>query len=209
VEHLIMALSVMAFLGLAAAAAITVLVFSPVVITVDSRRRQLRVRWLRILEYLRPLPGGSGKSGFYVFQKPVPFAARETAKKPKAPKPRKKRRLPARFFMRCLGNSGIRRKLAQQISKLLKRIFHSVDVARSESEVSLPDPALNGMLAGALASIPRRLGVRVNFTGENSLFLELRLHPHRVLKAILFFTSGLPYWAMFKQWRALAAVRPK
>ena len=203
---LLVALGVMTLLAMAAVA---VVVCSPVVITVDSRQRHLRIRWLKFLEFQRPLPGGSGKSGFYVFQKPVPFAARETAKAPIAPKPRKKRRLPARFLMRCLGNSGIRRKLARQISMLLKRIFQSVEVARSESKVSLSDPALNGMLAGALASLPRRLGIRVNFEGDNNLFLELHLHPHRILKAFLFFTSGLPFWPMFKQWRSLAAARPR
>jgi hypothetical protein len=209
VEHLLVALGVMIVLGMTAAAMIAVLVFSPVVITVDSRHRQVRVRWLMVVEYLRPLPGGAGKSGFYVFRKPVPFAARETKPKPQPAKPQRKRRLPTRFLTRCLGNSAIRRRLAQQIPKLLKRLFRSAKVSRSESPVSLPDPALNGVLAGTLASVPRRLGIRVNFTGENSLFLELRLHPYRVLKALLFFTSGLPFWAMFKQWRSLAAARPR
>ena len=184
-----MALCVMAFLGLAAVAMIAVLVFSPVVITVDSRQRHLRVRWLKFLEFQRPLFGGVGPSGFYVFRRPVRFAAREATAEPRPEEVPQKRRLPARFFMRCLGNSSIRRKLAQQISRLFERVFRSVELARSKRKVSLPGPALHGMLAGALASVPRRLGLRVNF--ENSLLLELRLHPHRILKAILLFATGL------------------
>ena len=101
--------------------------------------------------------------------------------------------------------------MARQLAKLVRRIVRSVDVARSASDVSLPDPAINGMVAGALAASGwgRRLGIRVNFAGENSLFIELRFHPHRIFKAFVFFVSGLPYRAMFKVWWALPAARPQ
>ena len=80
---------------------------------------------------------------------------------------------------------------------------------RHLSDISLPDPALNGLLAGVLAASPWSdwAGVRANFNGENSLFLEVRFHPHRVFKAFLFFLPGLPYRAVFRQWRAFAAAR--
>ncbi len=204
-EYLLIGLCIVAFLTVAAVAFV---VFSPVVITVDSRRRHVRVRWLMVLEYLLSLPGGAGESGFYFLRKPVAFKVRKAARKENVAKPHKKRR-PVRFLMRCMGNSNIRRELARQTAKLLKLLFRSAEVSRSESEVSLPDPALNGILAGAVAGLPRRMGIRVNFTGENSLFLELRLHPLRILKAFLYFGSGLPYWALFKQWRAFSAVRSR
>ena len=216
-ESLLVALCVIAFLG---AVAIALVVFSPVVITVDSRQRQLRVRWLQFLEYLRPLPGASGEAGLYVFRRPVLRQARQPVKEPpkpkepakekaRAPRPRKKRKSPGQFFMQCLGNSTIRRALAQQLWKLGKRVSRSVVLARSLSNISLPDPALNGMLAGALRASPwtRPWGVRVNFTGENSLFLEVRFHPYRVFTAFLFFLPALPYRAMFRVWRAFAATR--
>lgn len=195
-----------------------VVVFSPVVVTVDSRHGQLRVRWLGFLEYLRPLPGTSGKARLFVLRKSVALRARRAGKeapeepaKPATPKPRKKGRKRGQFFMRCLGDSAIRRTLAEQLWKLIKRVGSSVTLSRSASDVSLPDPALNGMLAGALAASEwgRRSGVRVNFAGENSLFLELRFHPHRVFKALLSFVSGLPYRAMFRKWRAVSAARPQ
>ena len=111
--------------------------------------------------------------------------------------------------MQCLADSTIRRALARQLARLARRIFRSVRLARLESDVSLPDPALNGMLAGALAASNRGWqGLRVNFVGENSLFFELRFHPHRVFKAFLFFLPGLPYRAVFRQWRAFSAARP-
>lgn len=207
-ESLLVALCIVAFL-------LGIVVFSPVVVTVDSRSRQLRVRWLAILEYLRPLPGTSGEVCFYFLRRPVshrvPTKRAAEAEKPpaKVRERRKKRRARGEFFMRCLGDSAIRHTLAQQLWKLIKRVGGSVALSRSASDISLPDPALNGMLAGALAASPwgQQSGIRVNFAGENSLFLELRLHPHRLLKAFLLFASGLPYRAMFRKWRAASAAR--
>jgi hypothetical protein len=65
-------------------------------------------------------------------------------------------------------------------------------------------PAANGMLAGALAQSRwgRRLGISMNFSGANSVFCEIRLYPHRVAKAIVLFLTGLPYMALYRNWRA-------
>lgn len=194
---------------------LAIVVFSPVVITVDSAKRRLRVRWLVALEYLRPLPGASGDAGLYVFRKPVSLGPRPSGQaspagqESKPPKPRKKRRSTGQFFLRCLGDAGIRRALARQLWKFAKGASRSLVLARARGSVSLPDPAANGMLAGVLAASPwgRRLGMQVNFRDENSLFIEVRFHPHRVFKAFLFSLPGLPYWAMLKQWRAIAAAR--
>ncbi len=216
-ETLLIVLCVVIFL-LAAA------VFSPAVIAVDSRNRQVRIRWLLALEFQMPLPGAAGQMYVAIFRKPFPIreeqAAAETAgvksEKPVKPAPavRKshtKRRTAGRFLARCLGDSDIRRALARQLSLLLRRIFRSANLTRSDVDIWLPDPALNGMLAGALAASNRgsRSGVRVNFVGENSLFLELRLYPHRLFKAFLFFLPGLPYRALFRQWRACSAAQPQ
>lgn len=199
---------------------LAIVMFSPVVIAVDSRDRQVRIRWLSALEFQMPLPGTSGQKCLTVFHRPFPIHERQPAAEAKEEKSartasavrkaRGKRRATGRFFMHCLGDSGIRRALARQLSLLLRRIFRSVQLSGSASDVSLPDPALNGMLAGVLAASNRgrRSGTRVNFTGENNLALELRLHPHRVFKAFLFFLPGLPYRAMFRQWRACTAARP-
>jgi hypothetical protein len=150
-----------------------------------------------------PLPAGQSAA--------APTGEKEPRKTAEAPKRHKKGRAPGRFLVRCLGDSAIRRALARQVANLLRRIARSVDLSRTACDVSLPDPALNGMLAGVLAASNwgRRSGIRFNFAGDNSLFVELRFHPHRVLKAFLFFLPGLPYRAMFKVWRALPAARPQ
>lgn len=199
---------------------LTIVVFSPVVIAVDSRARQVRIRWLFVLQFQMPLPGTAGQKLFTAFGRPFPIREQQPASKPprvkkekpkKSPKPRRKRRATGRFFMRCLADSNIRRALARQLSLLLRHILRSASLTRADGDVSMPDPALNGMLAGALAASGRGSlsGIGVDFTGQNSLFIELRFHPHRVFKAVLFFFTGLPYWAVFKQWRALSAARPQ
>jgi len=215
VEILLVAVCIVVFL-------LGVIVLSPVVVTVDSRSRQVRVHWLFVLEFQMPLPGTAGQKCFTIFRTTVPIRERQPAaeaagvkeEKPakaaaRAHKPRKKRRSRGEFLMRCLGDSAIRSTLAQQIWKLLNRVCGSVAFSGSASDISLPDPALNGMLAGALAASEwgQRSGVRVNFVGENSLFLEVRFLPHRVFKAVLLFVSGLPYRAMFREWRAVPAAR--
>ena len=201
---------------------LAIVVFSPVVIAFDSRARSLRLRWLFALEFHVPLPGSQKPKALYIFRKPVALRERPPAAGPEsilakaparaaeAPALPKKRKQHSQFLMRCLGNAAIRHALARQLSKLLKRVSGSIHLTRISSHLSLPDPALNGMLAGALASSAwaRRLGLRVNFSGENSLFIELRFYPHRVLKGFLFFLPGLPYRAMFRQWRAFSAARP-
>ena len=204
------------------AAIVAIAVFSPIMIAVDSRHRQVRVRWLVALEFQMPLPGTAGQKSLTIFRRPMPIRKRQpgteaTGVEKERParasagvqKSRAKRRATGRFVVRCLRDSGIRRALARQLSALLRRTFHSARVTRSEIEISLPDPAFNGMLAGVLAAanMPDRSGMRVNFRGENSLFFELRFHPHRVLKALLFFLAGLPHRALFRQWRSFAAAQ--
>jgi len=204
------------------AAIVAVVIFSPIIISVDSRNRQVRVRWLSALEFQMPLPGTAGQKCLTIFRHPMSIRERQPSTeatgvekgKPaktsaEVQKNRAKRRAIGRFVMRCLADSSIRRALARQLSTLLRRIFHSAHLTRSDIEVSLPDPAFNGMLAGVLASVNRadRSGMRVNFRGENSLSVELRLHPHGALKALLFFLAGLPHRALFRQWRSFAAAQ--
>jgi hypothetical protein len=195
---------------------LAIVLFSPVVIALDSRNRQVTLRWLYFLEFQLPLPGSAGQRILSLFRKAIPIRKRKPAAPPapaeaEVPKPRDNRRVIRRFFTRCLADSTIRRTLARQVAKLIRRAAGSINVARAESDVSLPDPALNGMLAGAVSAIGGgwARGLRINFRDENNLFIELRFHPFRVFNAFLFFLPGLPYRAMFKVWRALPAFRPQ
>jgi hypothetical protein len=213
VEIFLIVLSAVLFL-------LAIALYSPVLIAVDSRHRRVRIRWAVVLEFEMPLPRTAGQKFFTAFGKPYPIREQQSTAKAtrvekekaaKTPKPPRKRRAMGRFFVRCLADPSIRRALARHLSTLLRRILRSANLARSDADISTPDPALNGILAGALAASKRgiRPGIRVNFTGENTLFLELRFHPHRVFKAFLFALPGLPYRAMFRQWRTLSVVRPR
>lgn len=187
--------------------------FSPVIFIVDSRNREFRVRWLALIEILIPLPGAASRGRISIAGKSLRF-------RPGAPQPgrrkaevaaRRERRggAPLGLVWRCVRNSAIRRGIVRQITKLSQRVLRSFDLVRCQGNVSLPDPAFNGMLAGAIARSgwSRALGVRVNFIGENSLFCEVRFYPYRIVRAFVLFVSGMPYRAIFKEWRATTPLR--
>ena len=181
--------------------------FTPVVFIVDSARGQMSVRWLVALEYRRPLPGTEGGTRLEFAGKRIRLGARKgKARRERAARPREGRGAPTRFFSRCLRDSTIRRAVFRQLAALGKGILGSADITRWRASVSLPDPATTGMLFGlGQTGWGRGLGVEANFTGENSVFLEIRLWPHRILKAVLYFVMGLPYRAMFREWRGVRA----
>jgi hypothetical protein len=200
-------LALVVFLALGVAA---VAIFSPVVLVVDSAGGVVRFRWLIALEYWRPLPWAEGEArlSFAGFALRLP----ERKAKPKRERvERSKRRgaAPTRFLARCLRDPRLRRTLAKQVSSLIKRIFRSADVTRWRANVSLPDPATTGMLYGFTQyGWGQRMGIEANFTGENNFFLEIRLRPHRIVKAVIYFLTGLPYRAMFRAWRIASAPAP-
>jgi hypothetical protein len=185
--------------------------FSPVVVTVDSAARELRVRWLLMIEYVAALPGGKAESRLSIAGNPVTIRPKERRQRSEPTSTgtetrTQERRAGAGFVFRCLRNPTIRRVLSKQTAKLVSGILHSVALTRSRVNLSLPDPALTGMLASVLGQSRwgRKLGVGINFAGANSAFCEVRLYPHRVVKTILLFLGGLPYMALYRNWRPSA-----
>jgi hypothetical protein len=185
---------------------------SPVVFIVDSAAGRVSIRWLGALEYRRPLPWQSGEARFSI----AGMAFRHRTRKPKrqaaqAPalggKPGRSRAALVRFLRRCLGEPMIRRVMAKRLRALARGTLRSVAVTWRRIGVSLPDPAWNGMLAGWLAwQGGGKSPVQMNFQGENELFLEVRFYPYRMMKALLVFSAGLPYRALWREWRAASAV---
>jgi hypothetical protein len=181
--------------------------FSPVVFTIDSVRGQARLRWLALLEYHRPLPWAAGESGLSIAGKPV-----KIARKGLRPKRRRKvaigqRVRMARFLRRCLATPAVRNVMANRLKKLGKGILRSATLTRRQITISLPDPAWNGMLAGWMAGWGYwGSAIRVDFSGQSGCFFEVRLYPYRVAKALLLFTVGLPYRALWREWRGASAM---
>jgi hypothetical protein len=201
VTILLIVLAIILFLALVVAATA---IFSPVVLVVDSAGGEVRLRWLMALEYWRPLPWAEGETRLSFAGIALRLPERKPRpKRERAKRPKRRRAAPAQFLVRCLRDAELRRTLARQVSNLIKRIFRSADVTRWRASVSLPDPATTGMLYGFTQfGWGSRAGIDANFTGENSFLLEIRLRPHRIIKAVLFFFAGLPYGAMFRAWRA-------
>ena len=117
---------------------------------------------------------------------------------------RKHRHKTARFMRNCLLDGNIRSALMRRFRRLPIAFWGAVEVSRLHYEVSLPDPALNGMLWGGLASVDAAspAWLQCNFMGRNEVQTEVRLYPRRLVKAVLSFCLRLPYRALLKQWRA-------
>jgi hypothetical protein len=152
------------------------------------------------------MPGGTGGPQLYLAGFPVPFPQRDrTARKPRKEKPRRDgSRLPRifRFLLYCAADAHLRRALMVQGGKLARGSLHSFELSRWNAAVSLPDPALNGMLFGWLAATGWKGGrqVGVNFLGRNWLELEVRFYPYRMALAGTAFLIGLPHRSIIGHW---------
>ena len=195
-------------------AILTLLVFTPVVVLVDSRSREVKVRWSFLLSYVSPLPGADtgqqlelSVAGISV---PLPRPKRKAPPKrknklgPDPIKARKPRRKLGRFMWNCLLDGNIQSALMRRFRRLPIAFWGAVEVSRLHYEVSLPDPALNGMLWGGLATVDAAspAWLQCNFMRRNEVRTEVRFYPHRLVKAVLFFFLQLPYRALLKRWRA-------
>jgi hypothetical protein len=92
----------------------------------------------------------------------------------------------------------------RRFAKLPPGLWDAVEVSRWHGAVSLPDPALNGMLWGSLAAFNwgPRMRWDCNFIGRNELHTEVRFYAHRAARVLLLFFMQLPYWAVYRHWRA-------
>jgi hypothetical protein len=196
-----------------AVAVFALLLFSPVVAGVDTQSRRITVHWSFLLGYAGLLPGSQGSRQLMIAGVPMPLPRRKRRKANKKKEPpvvgriqarQQRRRKRARLLWNCLLDDDIRRALMRRFRGLPADIWEAVEVSRWHSNISLPDPALNGMLWGGLAAVDGGPGTRFesNFLGRNEVHTEVRLYPHRVVKAFLKFFMLLPYRAMYKQWRA-------
>lgn len=203
------------YLFFAVLAGITLILFcSPLVATVNTSRRELAVRWTVLFRALVPLPGGSGAVRLYLAGIPVPLPLFRRKPRPAKVRKKKPRRelLPRifRFLRYCAADSYLRRAVVIAGGKLARGSLRSFGLSRWQAEVSLPDPALNGMLAGWIAATrwiapARRAGGRsvgVNFLGRNWLELEVRFYPYRLALAGSAFVFRLPHRAIAGHWMA-------
>ena len=194
------------FFGLLAGT-VLLLFCSPLVAVVNTSRREFAVRWTALFRAQFPLPGGSGPARLYLAGIPVPFP--RFRRKPRPEKVREKKPRPARFprifrFLRyCAADSTLRRAVVIAGGKLARGSLRSFGLARWHAEVSFPDPALNGMLAGWIAATRWAGGspVGVNFMGRNWLDLEVRFYPYRMALAGGAFAFRLPHRAILRHWR--------
>jgi hypothetical protein len=191
-------------------AILALLMFTPVVVLVDSHSHDVKVRWSFLLSYVSPLPGA--ETGQELELSVAGISVLLPRRKRQAPPKRKNKLVPARKLRRkigrltwnCLLDGDIRSALVRRFRRLPSALWDAVEISRLHCEVSLPDPALTGMLWGALATFDAtsRTWLQCNFMGRNEVRTEVRFYPHRLVKAVLSFSLQLPYRALLKQWRA-------
>jgi hypothetical protein len=195
-------------------AIVMLLMLTPVVVLVDSCSRDMKVRWSFLLSYVSPLPGAETGRGLELsvagIRVPLAHPKREAPPKrkndlrPGLIETRKRRRKTGRFMWNCLLDGNIRSALVRRFRRLPIALWDAVEVSSLHCEVSLPDPALNGMLWGALATVDAtsHTWLRCNFMRRNEVRTEVRFYPHRLVKEVLVFSLQFPYRALLKQWRA-------
>ena len=186
---------------------------SPVVATLDTKRGEFAVRWTPLFRMRAPWSGGL--EGARIYLAGIPLRLPRFRRKPRLRKAREKKpsrvleHLPRifRFFRYCAADSYLRRAVMIAGGKLARESFRSFELSRWHAEVSLPDPALNGMLAGWAAAArwiaPARWAdnpVGVNFMGRNWLTLEVRFYPYLMALAGGLFLFRLPHRAIFGHW---------
>jgi hypothetical protein len=206
--------SILFVIAVAVSAILTLLMFTPVVVLIDSRSRDVKVRWSVLLSYAGPLPRAETGQELELTVAGISVPLRRLRREPllgrknqpgAGPKEAQKRRRGLRRFVwNCLLDSNIRSALVRGFRCLSKALWDAVQVSRLNCEVSLRDPALNGMIWGALATADAssRTWLQCNFLGKNEVRTELRFYPYRLVKAVLSFFLQLPYRAMRDQWSA-------
>ncbi|HWP85318.1 MAG TPA: hypothetical protein VNN17_09025 [Terriglobia bacterium] len=192
---------------------LALLLFTPVVLTVDTRSRDARLRWSFLLSGAVPLPGTKGQTSLALAgvplwrpqrKEPAPASKTERVAIDRPEQHRQRRRKMQRALWECLWDGDLRAALAKRFQRLPADLWKAMEIRRWESTVSLPEPALNGMLWGALAAVPTgaRARFECNFIGRNQVRTELRFYPYRIVQALLIFLLRLPYRALCKRWRA-------
>jgi hypothetical protein len=206
--------SILFVIAVVVSATLALLMFTPVVVLIDSSSCDVKVRWSFLLSYASPLPGTETDQELELTVAGMSVPLRRLTREPPpnrknqlgaaSIKTRERHRRIRRFMWNCLLDRNIRSALVRGFRRLSNALWDAVQVSRLNCEVSLRDPAVNGLLWGVLATAggPSRAWFQCNFMRRNGVRTELRFYPYRLLKAVLFFFLQLPYQAMRSQWSA-------
>ena len=135
-------------LFIVAAAILTLLLFSAVVVEVDTGSRLVRVRWSFLLAYRQPLPGTKGErqlsiAGFSVL---LPQRKRKKSRKKKkvlsakrSQARRERQRKQVRLLWNCLLDDDIRGALMRRFARLPVGLWEAVELSHCHADISFPD----------------------------------------------------------------------
>jgi hypothetical protein len=149
-----------------------VIVAAPVSLGYDSGERWLRIKWLGLS--LRKELG---------------------AAEPKQPKAARKRKLPSGAVLaQFWGQRELCLELSRRLRRLVLEVLKTLSFQDSAAAISLPDPALNGLLFAVVSNIHLEdVDLWVNFENRNFAKIRVTVYPYRVVPKLTTFLLGLPY----------------
>ena len=153
---------------------LTVLILAaPISLGYDSTDHWLRIKWLGLS--LRKRLGTA---------------------KPKKPKKTaaKKKVSGGAILARLWSRRELCLELIQHLWRLVLDVLKTLRFRDSSATISLPDPALNGLLFAVVANIPlEQVDLSVNFENRNFAKIRVTIYPYRVASKLTSFLLHLPY----------------
>jgi len=112
----------------------------------------------------------------------------------KPPRERKKRKKTDKTIWRgLLADRGLALELLKKTVKFVIDLGRTLSFKDTEIRLSLPDPALNGVLYGIVTNLDlKNVHLSVNFFDENHAKLWVTLYPYRVVFRVAAFLISLP-----------------
>ncbi|MEJ2673180.1 MAG: hypothetical protein P8168_13465 [Deltaproteobacteria bacterium] len=98
------------------------------------------------------------------------------------------------------------RELIQPLRRLVLEVLKTLSFRDSRAAISLPDPALNGLLFAFVANIPlEQMDLSVNFENRNFAQVRVKVYPYRIASKLTSFLLHLHYlrlvrfsWELYK-----------
>jgi hypothetical protein len=146
---------------------------APISLGYDSREQWLKIRWLG-LSLKKNLEKGKPKKKRGLTQK--------------------KKKQGWALLLRLWEKRDLCLELSQRVWRFILGVCRTFNFRESEAGVSLPDPALNGLLFAVVNNIHLdNVALSVNFENHNFAKIRVTIYPYRVARQLAILMLHLPY----------------
>jgi hypothetical protein len=149
------------------------LLVAPISLGYDSGEKWLRIRWLG-LSLKKNLEKGKPKKKKGLIQK--------------------KKKHSWALLLRLWEKRDLCLELSQRVWRFILEVCRTFKFRKSEAGVSLPDPALNGLLFAVVTNINLyNVDLSVNFENHNFAKIRVTIYPYLVARQLAILMLHLPY----------------